>query len=136
MSDREERIEKAAEAIADACDDGCFEHLRSVERMEASGEYDPAFIRDEREGAAEDADYFRKLARAAAPFLESSPAPDEVAVAAKRLVDTIDGMQKGAEKMGGQWYFPDLVLEDRDALRAALNEQDRASLPKGKEDRK
>lgn len=55
-----------------------------------------------------------------------SPAPDEVAVAAKRLVDTIDGMQKGAEKMGGQWYFPDLVLEDRDALRAALNEQEEA----------
>ena len=44
----------------------------------------------------------------------------KVMEAAQRLVDTINGMEKGAEKMGGQWYFPDPVLEDRDALRAAL----------------
>ncbi len=117
MSDREERIEALARSI--------------IEYMADEGtrcRYGP------------DCDKCRKSAEGAlrkfAPFLESSPAPDEVAVAAKRLVDTIDGMQKGAEKMGGQWYFPDLVLEDRDALRAALNEQDRASLPKGKEDGK
>lgn len=121
MSNREERIEQAVDAVARSIDpyafaragDERYEHFRLDARKEA-----------------------RRRVEAAAPFLESSPAPDEVAVAAKRLVDTIDGMQKGAEKMGGQWYFPNPVLEDRDALRAALNEQDRASLPKGKEDRK
>lgn len=118
MSDREERIEKAHIAFTQHLDWEKDEEHGGIICSECGWSFGEMPVEPE-------ARQLHAL-RAAAPFLESSPAPDEVAVAAKRLVDTIDEMQKGAEKMGGQWYFPNPVLEDRDALRAALKEQEEA----------